>query len=492
MLNRRSVLAGAIATLAAEEAGAVCTALNPIGPIATGTLATVTFSPNANNQVVPPTVWGVATGLFINDWGSLTPAFFATAKQASIAPNGWIPLLRLNAASGAASQQGYLSGGVFVGNNTAAPNWSFIQPFVAAAPQFLPSTCLVTMGATINKAGGGSTWTTAQYQSIVTQTINWMVANAPGIDLWGFEIDNEADHTGANLHTATVVGTYFAAMVAGIAASNKPSVQAIGPVTSFANASYIQACANAGGLNVCCYHMYIDESVVSDAVMMSLNSELPATPASAGPWLNAVNARAALAGSTIASPATIPLMMGEFNFYGIEGISTQQSGFQGAVTVASMILNALNGDPRVDFGALWDLLADGDYGLVQSLSSTTLTPAGYIMAVGSQVMAGIRGQEVVVNPTTTLLGCLGVYNGQGSGSFGTMLFNASPTVPLGPGTLGLSKWPVNSSGNGVINTLTINQANPTGLIGSATVSAGLVTLTIPAASVVFLFTPALI
>lgn len=488
MLNRRSVLAGAIATLAAEDAHAACAPVN--GPAVTGSLATVTFTPNANQQVVPATVWGVATGFYINDWGSLPAAFFTTAKQASLAPNGWIPLLRLNAASGAATAQGYLSGGVFVGNNTASPDWTFIQPFITTAPQFLPSTCLVTMGATINKAGGGSTWSTAEYQSIVTQTINRMVANAPTINLWGFEIDNEADHTGANQHTATVVGQYFTAMVAGIAVSNKPSVQAIGPVTSFANASYIQACANAGGLCVCCYHMYIDEAAVSDTVMQSLNSQLPGAPASAGPWLNAVNARNALVGSTIANPTTIPLMMGEFNFYGIPGINTQQSGFQGAVTTASMLINALNGDPRFDFGAIWELLADADYGLLQSTGSTTLIPAGYVMVLGSQVMYGVRGQEVVASASSTPLACLGVYNGRSTGSIGVLLVNYSATNAFS-GTVGLSLWPANSTGNATLQTYTVNQAHPTGLLGTTTASAGLVTVNIPAATVLFLFTPSL-
>lgn len=478
-----------VTNISSTDSTSVTLTTNPTGPSATGSLATVDFT-NLPGQTVPRTVWGIGTALYINNWATLTPAANPTFNALAASLN--MPLFRLNAQSGSANAAGYLSGGVFI-SGASSPNWSFMTPFLSSpvsAGGFIPTTCLVVLGATpTTAAGGGAVWSTSDYQSIVTQTINWMVANAPNLNLWGWEVGNETNQ-GTQLITEAQLASYVVAAKAGIAASNKTTVKILGPVASFAANSYIQAVANTGDLDVCCYHMYVTGANLTAQQIESINSELPATPSAAAPWSYASQARTSLNGSTAPGKATLPLMMGEWNCNDVPGINTLQTTYVGAVFNAAAMINALNGDKFLQYGANWEFYADADYGLIQGSGSTTMIPSGYVMKQGAAKVFGTRGTETVVSPTTTPLSILGVSGGNGAGSFSVMAVNTSDTAAVGSGTIGLSHWPVNSSGTATVNVFTFGvAASPTGTFSTASVTSGLLTITLAAHTGVIIYSP---
>jgi hypothetical protein len=77
------------------------------------------------------------------------------------------------------------------------------------------------------------------------------------------------------------------------------------------------------------------------------------------------------------------------------------------------------------------------------------------------------------------------------GHFGVMLVNYSTSTGTPKdlsGTVALSSWPVNSSGNGIINRWECSPANPNGALSTLSVTGGIsAATTVPAQSIVILY-----
>jgi hypothetical protein len=225
---------------------------------------------------------------------------------------------------------------------------------------------------------------------------------------------------------------------------------------------------------------------MTDQQWMNLNNTLPGgTSAYAG---NTSSARSALVASTNANKNTIPLGLTEWNFDGnvVASIEGNDQTNIGAVFAANALITSLNADNLLTYGGLWDLYYDGLYGVITS--SNTITPMGYMFGISALKAYGTRVSCPVLNSGTNYILALAMTGGNGATSICIMMTNYHVSNAYS-GTIGFSHWPVNTTGTASINQWQLTSTNTAGAMTSLPVTAGIVTVSLPAASVTLLYYP---
>jgi hypothetical protein len=426
------------------------------GPGSSGSLLSVDFA-NLTGKTAPATLWGIAAAA-PNDYHFAMcndNAFLAAAAQIMPA------MYRINSNSGG---NGYWSDQVFA-NGVNNPDWSVIAPFINNGYKFISSTCRLTVGVRINALS------VSDYAIACKQMANHF-RNTPGgngkpLTVWGWEVGNEDNGT-------TDINTYCQYFNAAADAyhSIDPNYKIIGTVDSFVDTGRLSAFAQQCGSKVgaVCYHDY---AYCKGIDPVPSNQQLFASPR---PSNDAVAARNAVNGRI---PSTVPIMMGEYNMDCNAQNETRQQGILGPVFAATWMLNGFNANVGVEMGCIWEMANDGAYGIIQN---GRIDPTGYFLSKAGAVMGGKEVRTSFGKSGSHV--CLAIQDG---GRIGIMIVNYDEGSPI-TGTVGLSHWPVNNTGNGMINAWELSSANPQGKLSSVTVGNGMTsTVTVPATGIVILY-----
>jgi hypothetical protein len=179
--------------------------------------------------------------------------------------------------------------------------------------------------------------------------------------------------------------------------------------------------------------------------------------------------------------------MGEWNIMGNTPSDPRQQRIQGAVFAMLAIHTAFTNDPLTRYGSIWDWLGDDYYGLIIDPNNATsmstrmpaysVVPAGYALKLGRQFMGGdvVRSSRQSGN-----IRFLATSNDTRA-SLLIINFDTSTTFS---GSIGLSRWPANSTGRGTANLWQLSPSHPTPHDTGLTVTNGVIpSIRIPAMSI---------
>ena len=177
--------------------------------------------------------------------------------------------------------------------------------------------------------------------------------------------------------------------------------------------------------------------------------------------------REAVAGT---GAANVPASIGEYNVAANITTDPRQVTIVGAVYDFCLLYSAFTADPLTQYGALWDWMGDGTYGIVidpsndpDNLPAYTVIPIGYALKAARQYMAGNVVPSSVPSSFPNLL-CLATSNATLFINYGTS--DCTFSVTGVPDT-----------------TLTVvSAAHPTGSVGQVSLSS----VTVPATSIAVL------
>jgi Glycosyl hydrolases family 39 len=461
MLGRSALALGSALAVARDLTGPQAAAAEP-GPAASGSLATVGFAATTG-RFAPAALWGFATAALCDrNFGLCEDArFVGAAASLNMA------LLRLNSTAGAGSTgSGYWTDAVFR-NGANNPDWSVMAAFMNAAHTFINPTCRLILGIKFNGTFAKPSDYAAACRQLAIHLKNTPSGDRP-LPVWGFEVDNE---TNSRLDIGTYCSFFNAAADALHAVD--PDYKVIGPVDSYVDPGRLNTFASNCGSRVgrICYHNYrycqgSDSTPLDDELFQSRR-----------PARDARDARRALARTPAAN---VPLMMGEWNMECAAGNEPREQEVVAAPFSAYWMLSGFLSGAGVDCGAVWELVNDGFYGAIQD---GRVDPAGRLLSTAGQTMEGnqvacdFAGNGAISLATTR------------DGGFGVMLVNYGSATRAG--TVGLSHWPVNPTGNGTIRRWEISHAFPRGNLSALPVAGGVTSpTTVPPRSVVILTTEA--
>ncbi len=184
--------------------------------------------------------------------------------------------------------------------------------------------------------------------------------------------------------------------------------------------------------------------------------------------------RNALAGT---AAANADFFLGEWNIEGNAANVPREQQEIGAVFGAWWLIQYYRNG--LGSAAVWDVIADGTYGLIQN---GIINPLGQLLGKAGQTMEGNEAKLTYAD--------FGMAVSNGS-RFGVLLGNKT-TLSGSPmnysGTVGLGHWPVNGTGNGTANLWLMTPSDPTGTTSQLTVTAGVTSsFTLPAQSVAIIY-----
>jgi len=197
--------------------------------------------------------------------------------------------------------------------------------------------------------------------------------------------------------------------------------------------------------------------------------------------------RSALGGTACANT---PQGIGEYNMCGDPGAGERRmTTIYGAIWNILGLYMAFTTDPLTTHGAIWDWYGDGYYGLVidpksnpAGLPAFSVVPAGYALKMCRQYLGG-----PVVSASArggNNLRCLVTTQGN---SFGILLINFDLAASYS-GQITLSRWPVETSGNGTINMQRLDRQHASPWPGTVRVSGGVTDqVTVPPMSIMVLY-----
>jgi hypothetical protein len=458
-----------------------------IGPVATSGFLVVDFTanPNTGAQIVNRDVWGAGTSsIGFNNYSLLNDATFQTLMKT-------IPMsfYRQNARSGVGNfgdpntmESAFAADGTF-------QNWNGVDPFINRWPlcfnNFGTNPPKFIMGVNADVTYFNSP---AIFQSVCQQFAQHFKdtpSTATGVPLpmFGWEIGNESQDT----VSAATYNSYFNAGADGFHAVD-PNYKIFGPVyNAFGNipSSFVTSCGSR--CHALTYHNYKFSGNANPGTAAII--DMTSNPGVFRPSSEATNARTFLTNNGFAN------MSQAFGEWAMDDtpsstIDPQQQDHNGAVFAAQWILDGIRVNKGVEYGAIWELVHDQQYGMIQGTGGPPggIAPSGYLLSKATDWMWGTRVADsgVKTGPTGDRLNMLSVKDGF---RFAVMIINFSTTQSYS-GQVALSHWPLNDTGTATINRWEISSANPVGATTSINVTAGLTpTMTIPATSVVILTSP---
>lgn len=417
-----------------------------IGPVATGSLATVDFGAPTGRKA-PKELWGIAAG-FPNDYNfkALNDATFMAAA-AQIMPS----LYRINCNSGG---NGYWSDQIFAkGANN--PDWTLLAPLIDNGYKFIGPNCRLIIGLRFEAFSVNDYAIVCRQIATHIKTTNG--GNGKPLPVWGWEIGNENDKTDINTYCQ-----YFNAAADAFHAVDL-NYKVIGTIDSYVQADRLNALAQKCGTKVgaLCYHNYM-YCAGSDPVPTDRELLTAARPAN-----DAKTARSAVAGTVLTNT---PIFMGEWNMECAAQDEQRQQQPIGAVFAANWMLAGFNANVGVEMGALWEMGQDGAYGVIQN---GLIKPVGWFLGKAGASMGGDEVSAKFTNAGGSH-NILAILNGS---KVGVMIINYD-TVPMA-GTIGLSRMPAGGS----LRSWLIGNSNPVPLDAAITVARGIITVVVPAMSV---------
>jgi len=187
--------------------------------------------------------------------------------------------------------------------------------------------------------------------------------------------------------------------------------------------------------------------------------------------------------------AQTPQGIGEYNMCGDPGAGERrQTTIYGAVWNLIGLYTAYTADPLCSHGAIWDWYGDGMYGLVidpksnpAGLPPYSVIPVGYGLKLCRQYLGGptVRATTGSGRNMACLVSTVG-------NTFGALLINYDTGGATYSGTMTLSHWPVNSTGNGTITQWRLDGQHGVPVASQLTVTAGTVQLSLPGMSITVL------
>lgn len=476
------------------------------GPTASGDV-TVDFSTQVtvggNAQTVSQYVWGVST----SSLGDSNFAGMANASvQSAFSPLAY-PLMRFN--TGGSMDALYPSGAT---SCTSAAKATAYGNLINNWNSVLPTGCRIIIGLSANP---DSNWSSAaNFAAACSDLVTWFnTTNGTGtgapMPIYGFEIGNENN---LNPGYPTWYSSYFNAAKTAIKTVNS-SWKMFGPTFSWADSISSFGAGTTNNCDVLDYHAY--------RVGPTNQPGDPGYVSAQTNWTNDGGESAMLSATILSSIATdysnytggggtaSELFIGEYNDNNTWGtatgtaapggpepgaLNTYQQNAAMPVFAANTILSGLNSTTVFTMAGIWSAWEDSDYGIVGGTDNVngagpgyTVSPCGYFLSRAAACMYGPR-YTINMGTQPATLTALAVAGGPGATNLGVLLINASTSTDVTGIQVALSKWPVNSTGDGTVTKLEISAANPTGSSSSVTVTAGKTSaITVPACSVVFLY-----
>lgn len=216
-----------------------------------------------------------------------------------------------------------------------------------------------------------------------------------GQEITYWEVGNECDPMGARVYSR-----YFNAIADALHSVN-PAYLVGGPVASWWNGIYLPDFVSHSGrkLGFIDFHSY----PVADTDSTQTAYEKAAT------FADVKNAREAVAGTTAAG---LPIGLLEYNMNGNRqpngtyGLPSQGT-ITGAVYTALLLTQAFTSDTNFAMGALWDLIADSNYGVIGNAGDRTsyraIDEQGWYLSQAAKLMPGQQVRSTTAAPGLQVL-----------------------------------------------------------------------------------------
>jgi hypothetical protein len=376
-VNRHTFLKGVagVAALAATRkwaAGAPVSGLANAGQASMQTTAPAVITIDLSRETgrtVHPFLYGYATGALLDNDFRLAVDKSVEASGKALAS----PLLRIDTSVSSLVQKIFTKG-------TSRPDWSLISRWVQHRGDFVRPGGRLVFG--IGPAGGDTTISPATWAKYARSIATHFREIGQEITFW--EIGNECDPMGAVAYSR-----YFNA-IADALHSVSPAFLVGGPVASWWNGIDLPTFIRHSGsrLGFIDFHSY----------PVNHTDSLQTALAKAASFSDIASARKAVAGTRAEN---LPIGLLEYNMnagkqsngkYGIP----QQGTITGAVYAALLLTRAFASDLNFTMGAVWDLVADSNFGVIGNAQANgnyrNIDSQGWYLRQAARVMPG---QQVV-------------------------------------------------------------------------------------------------
>jgi hypothetical protein len=488
------------------------------GPSASGSFATIDFGVTTggsaetidssgtyshSGQVIQNTVWGAGGGAIVGDNGgtsgsSSTSGFTIMSYanfQSAMQTLHW-PFFRFNSSSEIdQAETRYFEACFGVGPNsvgsTSSPDFTPLVTLIANAANCFSSDCKITFGLGVNPS---VTWNTTDYATVCKAFVTYIHNNWPAGagTVIGWEVGNKNVGSGGGGVSSPTYETYFNTAATAVH-SLYPNDLIIGPVSTEFETTLFSSFASACSSNVgaYCYHGYANDVTNHTNGIANIGTGARA-------YTDATTCRSTVGGAQ-------PIMLGEWNMDSSGATSSDDIVFStnvGAVMGSCWTTLALNANVDVQYGAVWEVVQDGAYGMiaptagaysvfpVPSSGTLPIQPLAWFLSKAARTLYGNRVKATLVSAGGADVMLIAFKGGPGTNNFGVGVFNYNTTATSG--TIGLSHWPVNSSGNGTVSVHTVDTAQNDGFthptISTSTVTSGVTgTILFPAQSTVIIY-----
>lgn len=442
------------------------------GPAASGgTLANVDFS-----APLAPTVhaelFGAASGALLDN----TFTLMADSGVQAAAQTLNLPLFRMNAWSG----QVFTLETVFA-NGVNSPDWSSFANFTNNLDKIVPRTATVigNIGFDNSTFSGAGSYSVADFATTAQQYAQFLGKDATYADgtplgIKYYEIFNEPGYSQATLDS------YVQAAADAIHKNVDSSFVVCAPVSAndFTMASSTIADGGSARVGMGDVHRYYycpGDTMPSDFECCSATYAANAPEDYAASVDAIVNANTWLQGK--------PWLLGEYNLICAEGNGAADARMQtyiGSCFAASYLFKMQRATTTPMWATVWDFCNDGNYGLIQQINGSVISYQGYLL---SQCAKWAPGRMTTANDASGSCNVFATY----SGTHATVVIVNYDTNSVS-GTVALSKWPANNTGNATMSTwLAGSTTGAAGQTGTVTVTNGVTgTITIPGQTVMLL------
>jgi hypothetical protein len=403
----------------------------------------------ATGKTIQPSLYGYASGALLDGDFQLAANKAVQTSAGTLAP----ALMRFNTPAQNIIQT------VFA-NGVSQPNWAPFSRWLKHRGDFLSNPGRLVFG--IGPAGGDTSIAPATWAQYAAATARHFRKAGQEITYW--EVGNECDPMGAAGYCQ-----YFSAIADALHSVN-PGYLVGGPVATWWNGIDLPTFIGQSGARIgfIDFHSY----PVNDTDSTQTAYEKAAT------FADVMKARQAMAGTVAAS---LPIGLLEYNMNGDRqpdgtyGLPAQGT-MVGAVYAALLLTQAFISDSGFTMAALWDLVADSNYGAIGNAQDGTsyraIDEQGWYLSRAAQLMPG---QQVLASTTAPNLNVLATTSGR---RFSIQLVNyhlsegLSATISLSGGTPGsqLTRWELSARYPG----------------GHVSTTAGLTRVPLPAQSIVIL------
>jgi hypothetical protein len=375
-------------------------------------------------MVISPRLWGVSTGAAADNSFARLASF--KSQFAIVNPGIW----RVNGNENDRGDTNYWNNDLSVNTATFAKminNHPTVDPLGISG---------WVIGANINQFAGSppgtggtalSNYGTAM-GNLASYLLNATMPNGKKFPIIGFESHNEDDGNPNYNVTPSIRIAYFNAMASAVK-SVSSSLLTFGPTCSFFGSQMPTFQNGATNFDVYDAHMY---NQGNDPGVPAVYQQ--GAPSAAGTGLTSWPANGKVC------------FLGEYNIsYACSGANLRN--WASSMFVANTLMQYADAMPVQAWAGIWDAIGDSDCGIIAAEdqpNSGTIYPNGYLLG---KAVRTVTGQRWGVPTNSTGMRTMAVT--PAAGRFGLMILNNGQGTKSG--SVALSHWPVNSSGNGTIN-----------------------------------------